>query len=80
MIKQRVARPGQGQSGGYRVLVAYRAIHRAVFLYGFAKRERENIQPDELITMREIAAAWLRADVQAINDALKEGALKEGRL
>ena len=25
VIKQRVARPGQGKSGGYRVLVAYRA-------------------------------------------------------
>jgi hypothetical protein len=36
VIKQRVARPGQGRSGGYRVLVAYRAGHRAVFLYGFA--------------------------------------------
>jgi len=62
VIKQRVARPGQGQSGGYRVLIAYRAGQRAVFLYGFAKRERENIEPDELATLRAVAAAWLRAD------------------
>jgi hypothetical protein len=54
VIKQRAARPGQGRSGGYRLLVAYRAKHRVVFLYGFAKRERENIEPDELVTLREI--------------------------
>jgi hypothetical protein len=77
VIKQRVARPGQGRSGGYRVLIAYRAGHRAVFVYGFAKRERENIEPDELITLREIAAAWLRADPKAIAQGFKDGALKD---
>jgi hypothetical protein len=77
VIKQRVARPGQGQSGGYRVLIAYRAGQRAVFMYGFAKRERENIDPDELVTLRELAAAWLRADPKAIAQALNDGALKE---
>ena len=48
-----------------------------MFVYGFAKRERENIEPDELVTLREIAAAWLRADLKAIAQALKDGALKE---
>lgn len=32
VVKQRVARPGQGRSGGYRVLLAYRRKARAVFL------------------------------------------------
>jgi hypothetical protein len=56
IIKQRVAREGQGRSGGYRILVAYRAGARAVFLYAFAKNERENIGSDELLTWREIGA------------------------
>jgi hypothetical protein len=77
VIKQRVARPGQGKSGGYRVLIAYRTGHRAVFVYGFAKRERENVEPDELMTLLEIAAAWLHADPKAVTQALKDGALKE---
>ena len=59
IIKQRVARSGQGRSGGYRMLIAYRAGTRAVFLYAFAKNERENIDPDELLTLREIGAGWL---------------------
>jgi hypothetical protein len=77
IIKQRVARPGQGRSSGYRMLIAYRAGHRAVFLYGFAKRERESIDPDELATLREIAAGWLRTDAGRIAQALKESALQE---
>ncbi len=77
VIKQRGARAGQGRTGGYRVLIAYRARQRAVFLYGFAKRERENIDPDELATLREIAAAWLAANPKQIAEALHEGALKE---
>lgn len=79
IIKQRVARPGQGRSGGYRMLIAYRAENRAVFLYGYAKRERENIEPDELITLREVGASWLEADDKRIAEAIEEKALQEVR-
>ena len=48
LIKQRVARPGRGKSGGFRTIIAYRRGDRAVFLYGFAKSERENLNDDEL--------------------------------
>ena len=48
------------------MLLAYRDGHRAVFLYGFAKSERENITDDELQTLREIGADWLAADAQRI--------------
>lgn len=77
IIKQRVARAGQGRSGGYRMLLAYREGQRAVFLYGFAKNERENIDDDELRTLREIGAAWLAADAQRIEGAIAESALLE---
>ena len=79
IVKQRVAREGQGRSGGYRMLVAYRAGERAIFLYGFAKRERENIGPDALLTLREIGAAWLTTDERHIARALEEGLLHEVR-
>lgn len=59
VIKQRIARPGQGRSGGYRVLMAYRQDARSVFLYGFAKSERANIDDDELATARDVAKGWL---------------------
>jgi hypothetical protein len=50
---------------------------RAVFLYGFAKNERENIGSDELLTLREIGSAWLAADAARIAQALKDEALQE---
>ena len=79
VIKQRVARRGQGRSGGYRLLIAYRFGDRSVFLYGFAKNERENIVEDELATLREIAAGWLEADDKRLKDAIEEGVLQEVR-
>lgn len=77
VIKQRVARAGQGRSGGYRVLVAYSSGQRAVFLYGFAKNERENVEKDELATLRDIAAGWLKVDDERLEHALNMGFLKE---
>jgi hypothetical protein len=62
LVKQRVARQGQGRSGGYRTLIAFRFKHRAVFVYGFAKSERDNIGPDELEFWRRVATAFLRMD------------------
>ena len=47
VIKQRIARPGQGKSGGFRVLIVFKAGMRAFFVHGFAKNERDNIRDDE---------------------------------
>ena len=77
VIKQRVARAGQGRSGGYRMLLAFRSGDRAVFLYGFPKSAQDNIDPDELQTLREIAAAWLSADAARMARAVTEHALEE---
>ena len=77
LIKQRVARPGSGRSGGYRAIVAYRNERRAVFLFGFAKRERENIRPDELVFLRELAENWLSAGPLRIRKEIETGNLQE---
>ena len=41
IIKQRIARPGQGKSGGFRTLIVFRAAARAFFVHGFAKNEKD---------------------------------------
>jgi hypothetical protein len=79
LIKQRVARAGQGKRGGYRMLIAFRSKLRAVFLFGFAKNESDNIDDDQLATLRETAALWIAADAQKIDRALKDGLLIEVR-
>lgn len=77
LIKQRVARPGKGKSGGYRTVIAYRAGKRAVFLYGFAKSDRDNIDDDELDSLRKEGAAWLAARDPVLDEAIANGRLRE---
>ena len=76
IIKQRVARPGQGKRGGFRMLIGIRS-DRAIFLFAFAKNERENIDRAELMTLREIVASFLNADDKTIARAVTEGTLIE---
>jgi hypothetical protein len=76
LIKQRVARPGQGKRGGFRMLIGFRS-DRAIFLFGFAKSERENIDDKQLMTLREIVASWFAADDKRIAQALTDGLLIE---
>jgi len=59
------------------VIVAYRVKSRAVFLYGFAKNDLDNISPDQLQTLRTLGANWLAASVAVIRQALGEGELQE---
>lgn len=79
LIKQRVARPGQGRSGGYRTIIAYREAGRAVFLYVFAKSERDNIEPDELQDLQDLGARWLGLTDRDLDAHVEDGALQEVR-
>jgi hypothetical protein len=61
------------------MLIAFRSKLRAVFLFGFAKSELDNIDDDQLATLRETAAVWLAAHAQKIERAIKDGLLIEVR-
>lgn len=77
LIKQRVARQEQGRSGGYRVIIAYKAKNRAIFLFGFAKSEMENIAADQLAVAHEIARKLLAADDAHLAQTIGNGELQE---
>ena len=77
VIKQRIARAGQGKSGGFRTIVLFRKGQHAFFVYGFAKNERDNIRPDELKAFRALAKEMLRYENSALDASLKNGTLKE---
>jgi hypothetical protein len=77
LIKQRVARQGKGRSGGYRTIIAYRVKDRAVFLYGFAKSEQENIDFNQLATARKLAGKWLTVNADQIAQAIVADQLQE---
>jgi hypothetical protein len=77
LIKQRIGRPGGGRSGGYRTVIAYRAARRSVFLYGFAKNERDNIDDKELDDLKKLAKHYLGYSDAQIATALEQGELRE---
>lgn len=79
VIKQRVGRVGQGRSSGYRTLIAIRRGDRAVFVYGFEKSDRANIEPDELADLKRLAAHWLGADAKYLEMQLELGEIEEIR-
>ena len=47
LLKKRVSKGHKGKSGGLRTIIAYRHEYRLVFLFGFAKRDRDNIDQTE---------------------------------
>jgi hypothetical protein len=79
LVKQRVAREGGGRSGGYRTFVAFHAGRRSVFLYGFAKSERQNIDPSELADLKALARVFLTMSDSEVEKAVNEKELKELR-
>ena len=61
VIKQRIARPNEGKSGGYRSIVLFRKGERAFFVYGFAKSEQDNIDKSDEADFKELAQVILNA-------------------
>ena len=59
VIKQRVARAGQGKSGGYRTLILFRHGDRAIFAFGFAKSAQANMSKADLALLRDAATEAL---------------------
>lgn len=65
VLKLRIARQGQGKSGGYRLITLYRTQERAFFVYGYAKNHRPNIARDEEVLFKKMASHILAlSDVQ----------------
>ncbi len=77
VIKQRIARPGAGKSGGFRTIVLFKVGELAFFAYGFAKNARSNIETDELKAFRKLALVMLAYDEDTLAIAVDEGALTE---
>lgn len=75
LIKQRVAREGEGKSGGYRTLVFFRREERAIFAFGFAKSDKANLSAVELKVYKQAAKIVL-----ALTQAQIETEVREERL
>jgi hypothetical protein len=77
VIKQRIARPGGGKSGGFRTIILFRVGTRAFFVHGFAKNEQDNIRDDELAAFKLLAAQLQAYDDAALAKAIAASVLME---
>jgi hypothetical protein len=77
LIKKRVARPGEGKRGGYRTIIVFRAGDLAVFVYGFAKSAKANLNAVELDAYQKLAQIYLNFTAASLAKALNEGELEE---
>ena len=77
VIKQRIARPGQGKSKGYRTIILFRRGAKAFFVYGFAKSRRANINDDEEEQFKEAAKYVLALTEKQLAELLKSGDFME---
>ncbi len=77
VIKQPVARPGAGKSGGYRTLILYRSGERAVFAFGFAKSGMDNIHEKDEARLKALAELILGFSDLEITRLVEGGKLVE---
>lgn len=79
VYKMRIARQGEGKSGGYRAIVFFRSGERMFYVYCFAKSDRDNISEKELRKLRKQAKSLFSMSDAQIEAALEEGTLIEIR-
>ena len=77
VYKVRVARSGEGKSGGHRVIVLFRSGDKTFYIYGFAKSERANINEKELRNFKERAKDYFSMTVEQLENLIKQGKLAE---
>jgi hypothetical protein len=75
LFKYRLARAGEGSSGGARALIAIKVDQRAVLMFGFEKKDMANIRPDELKAYRKAAKIYLSYSEEEITAIVKSQAL-----
>ena len=77
VIKQRIGRPGQGKSGGYRTIILFRQGDRAIFAFGFAKSTQANISKADLKLLKDAATEALGWNDDDLDRLVASGALME---
>jgi len=77
VIKQRISRPNEGKSGGYRTIIFYRQGNRAFFVYGFAKNDQENITEEDEKAFKKSADVVLSLSDEELEKDIDAGILSE---
>ena len=77
VYKKRIAAKGRGKRGGARTILAYKQNNIAVFMYGYAKNEKENISLKEKRALKELASMYFQYNDRELDKAVKKKILIE---
>ena len=77
IFKKRIRFQGKGKSGSGRTIVCYKRGDRIVFIHGFAKNEKSNLRPKELVAFKELAKVVLNLSINELNSAIESGSFVE---
>jgi hypothetical protein len=77
VIKQRMPKPGQGRSGGFRAIILFRPGGRAVCAYGYAKSHRAGLRPDEVAQFKRMAIQVLALTDMQLTTLIARGEFEE---
>lgn len=77
LFKKRLSSNGRGKRGGFRVLLAYKTDERIIFMFGFAKNERENINDQQLIVLKRLSKEYLSLAENGIAELVSKNYLCE---
>jgi hypothetical protein len=77
VFKFRLARQGEGTSGGARAIVAMKVGQRVVLMFGFEKKDLANIKTDELRAFRKAAHVYLGYSEEEMTAIVRDKSLSE---
>jgi len=73
VYKKRIRFKGRGKSGSGRTIVCYKRGDKAIYVHGFAKNEKSNLSPRELVALKEFAKVLLGLTDEQVQTALQAG-------
>ncbi|MDF3034258.1 MAG: hypothetical protein K0R76_1212 [Alphaproteobacteria bacterium] len=77
VLKQRIARAGEGKSKGHRAIILLRKGDRAFFVYGFSKKDRDSLRQDEEERFRKMAGSYFSLSESDLSGLLAIGDFME---
>ena len=75
VYKIRIAKNGQGRSGGFRTILIYKKGKRSLFIYGFEKNNQDNIDKGTLADYKKYATTFLDYTETDINRLVDNGTI-----
>jgi len=73
LFKVRTPKVGHGKSSGFRTIIVYKENDKAIFVYGFSKSEKENLDKEELKYFKKLASDLLQIKNEEYTKLIKSG-------